>query len=110
MNVERKMSNFGEDQSQPNKLATPSENVRDSKISRTPQTTTTRAEAINHRVARFTSISTLSGCNGSSPPRVKSAVNNRDETAYYIGDFASVIPSLHRRTRNARQFAILAKL
>src|SRR5262249_44784719 len=45
--------------SQPNKPATPIENVRGSTIARTPQTKTTTAEAINHRLARFTSISTL---------------------------------------------------
>jgi hypothetical protein len=49
--------------SQPNKAATPIENVRGSTIAKTPQTNTTTAEAINHRLARFTSISTLSDSN-----------------------------------------------
>jgi hypothetical protein len=49
--------------SQPSNPATPTENVRGSTIAKTPQTNTTTAEAINHRLARFTSMSTLSDSN-----------------------------------------------
>ena len=48
---------------QPSTATTPTENLIGITIAKTPWTKTTTAEAINHRLARFTSRSALSDSN-----------------------------------------------
>lgn len=97
--------------SQPNKAATPIENVRGSTIAKTPQTKTTTAEAINHRLSRLTSISTLSDSNEllTNVLRILALMMAMEQHIRFGDLRGAILWPLHRAARNAQEFAITAK-